>query len=223
MPSNLYRAFNETKTNGRIDVKLSHILIKVNNLDKAVKEWEEKGFIVEYGKAKRPYNALIYFKDGAFIELFQFNGLPKVLNILLKLLGKRKFVEKMDFWANHDEGLLSIMLENYDKNLDKEIAILKNHGLTGVLSNKTRKDVKNRKLDFKVLFTNDVSFPDLMTFFSVNPKPQENIHPNGIKGVKSISLGLIENQKKIFTDICDDKTIILFNGQGIKDLEWIEE
>ena len=202
-------------------MKLSHILIKVNDLDKAVKEWQDKGFIVEYGKKHNPYNALIYFKNGAFIELFKFNGLPKIINHLLNLFGKRKFVEKMNFWANHEEGLLSIMLENYEENLDKEISILQNHGLSGVLSNKTRIDLKNRKLKFKVLFTNDVHFPDLMTFFSVNPKPQEDIHPNGIKGIKSISLGLTEKQKKIFLDICNDEQIILFEGEGIKDLEWL--
>ena len=202
-------------------MKLSHILIKVNDLDKAVKEWQDKGFIVEYGKKHNPYNALIYFKNGAFIELFKFNGLPKIINHLLNLFGKRKFVEKMNFWANHEEGLLSIMLENYEENLDKEISILQNHGLSGVLSNKTRKDLKNRKLKFKVLFTNDVHFPDLMTFFSVNPKPQKDIHPNGIKGIKSISLGLTEKQKKIFLDICNDEQIILFEGEGIKDLEWL--
>ena len=202
-------------------MKLSHILIKVNDLDKAVKEWQDKGFIVEYGKKHNPYNALIYFKNGAFIELFKFNGLPKIINHLLNLFGKRKFVEKMNFWANHEEGLLSIMLENYEENLDKEISILQNHGLSGVLSNKTRIDLKNRKLKFKVLFTNDVHFPDLMTFFSVNPKPQKDIHPNGIKGIKSISLGLTEKQKKIFLDICNDEQIILFEGEGIKDLEWL--
>ena len=202
-------------------MKLSHILIKVNDLDKAVKEWQEKGFIVEYGKKHNPYNALIYFKDGAYIELFKFNGLPKIINCLLKMVGKSEFVEKMEFWANHKEGLLSLMLENNENNLDKEISILKKHGLSGILSNKTRRDIIGRKLEFKVLFTNDVYFPDLMTFFSINPKPQKNLHPNGIKGVKSITLGLTDKQRAIFTEICNDETIILFNGQGIKDLDWL--
>ena len=203
-------------------MKLSHILIKVNDLDKAVKDWTNEGFIVEYGKARNPYNALIYFKDGAFIELFKFNGLPKIINKLLIIFGRRKFVEKMDYWAKHEEGLLSIMLENYDDNLDKEISIIRSHGLSGVLSNKSRKDINKRKLKFKVLFTNDNYFPDMMTFFSINPKPKNDIHPNDIKGVKSISLGLTKDQQQIFLDICDDKTIKLFEGHGIKDLEWIK-
>ena len=100
-------------------MKLSHILIKVNDLDKAVKAWQEKGFVVEYGKKKNPYNALIYFPTGAFIELFAFNGMPKFVNRILTAMGRGKFVEKMNYWANHEEGLLSIMLENYENNLEK--------------------------------------------------------------------------------------------------------
>ena len=201
-------------------MKLSHILIKVNDLDKAVKAWQEKGFVVEYGKKKNPYNALIYFPTGAFIELFAFNGMPKFVNRILTAVGRGKFVEKMNYWANHEEGLLSIMLENYENNLEKEIAILQAHGITGVLSKKTRVDVKNRKLKFTVLFTNDVHFPDAMTYFSVNPKPKKAMHPNGIQGVQSISLGLNEKQKEAFSAICDDESIIVFDGQGIKDLTW---
>ena len=202
-------------------MKLSHVLIKVNDLDKSVKEWEDRGFIVEYGKAKNPYNALIYFKDGAFIELFSFKGLPSIVNSILKFFGQKGLVEKMEYWANHDEGLLSIMLENYENNLDKEIAILKEHNIFGSLSKKRRKDTQNRILHFKVMFSDDINFPDLMTYFSVDPKPQENIHPNGYTGVKSISLGLTEDQKKAFLAICNDEHIVLFNGKGIKNLEFM--
>ncbi len=153
-------------------MKLSHILIKVTDLDSAVYEWQKKGFTVEYGRAKKPYNALIYFKEGPYIELFKFNGFPKPIAFILALLGKKKLVEKMNFWAKHEDGLLSIMLENYEQNLSKEVEILKKHGYFGTLSKKSRIDTKNRKLNFTVMFTDDIHFPDLMTYFSTAPKPQ---------------------------------------------------
>lgn len=202
-------------------MKLSHILIKVDNLDKAVTEWQNKGFVVEYGKHSNPYNALIYFKDGPFIELFTIKPFPKIVNGLLKILGKGKLAEKMNYWANHEEGLLSVMLENYEDTLDNEIAILKENKMGGTLSKKCRTDTKNRKLKFSVLFTNDKYFPDLMTFFSVNPKPKENIHTNNIVGVKSITLGLNEKQIEIFKKICDDERIIIEQGSETKDLVWL--
>ena len=204
-------------------MKLSHILIKVNDLEKAVKEWEDKGFVVEYGKKSNPYNALIYFKEGPYIELFKFKGLSGFISSCLKLFGKGDFVQKMNFWGGHEEGLMSIMLENYETNLDSEIAILKKHNLKGTLSNKVRVDILNRKLKFKVLFTDDKYFPDLMTFFTINPKPSEDIHPNGVKGVRSISLGLNTAQRQAFQEICDDDRVNLYEGCGVKDLEWIED
>lgn len=34
-------------------MKLSHVILKVEQLDKAVQEYREKGFAVEYGKKKK--------------------------------------------------------------------------------------------------------------------------------------------------------------------------
>lgn len=200
-------------------MKLSHILIKVNDLDSAVKQWQDKGFTVEYGSAKNPYNALIYFKKGAYIELFKFNGLPKLLKPILRLFGKGKLVDKMNYWQNHPEGFLSVMLENYEDNLDNEIAILKKHGIKGMMLNKSRIDTQGRKLNFKVLFTYNQTLPDIMTYFNIDPKPKtDDIHPNGIKGIKSISIGINPNHHQLLQDLCDDPTLTPFTGTGIKDI-----
>lgn len=203
-------------------MKLSHILIKVNDLDKEVQIWRDKGFIVEYGTKYKPYNALIYFKDGPFIELFKFNGLPNIINKILILLKRNKFVDKMNYWKEHKEGLLTIVLENYNNNLNLEINILKKYNMSGILSNKVRKDINNNILKFKILFVNDKYFPDLMTYFNIDPKPNKDIHPNGIKGIKSISLGLSNEYKEVFLELCDDPTIKVFEGNGIKDIEYIK-
>ena len=203
-------------------MKLSHILIKVKDLDKAVKEWEDKGFIVEYGKSKNPYNALIYFADGPFIELFKFNGLPRFLRPILKAIGKVGLFDKMAYWGSSDEGLLSIMLENYEDNLNTEANILKQYNIGGSISKKNRMDTKNRNLKFTVMFTDGIYFPDLMTYFSTDPKPKTNEHPNGIKGVASITLGLDKHQEEAFKAICDDERIIIERGSGIKNLVWID-
>lgn len=58
-----------------------HILIKVDDLKLAVKEFESLGFTVVFGaKPSVAYNAMIYLADGIFLELFQ---LPKV-NVFLR-------------------------------------------------------------------------------------------------------------------------------------------
>lgn len=57
-------------------MKLSHVILKVDRLDEAVREYREKGFAVEYGKTKNPYNALVYFSEGPYLELLAGTGLP---------------------------------------------------------------------------------------------------------------------------------------------------
>ncbi len=101
-------------------MKVSHILYKVNDIDEAVKKYIADGFVVEYGKAKNPNNALIYFSEGPYLELFKRSGMPKLVRIVLKLFGKSKFIERLDLWDNTEEGLIGVCLENYKKDLNEE-------------------------------------------------------------------------------------------------------
>ena len=59
-----------------------------------------------------------------------------------------------------------------------------------------------------------------MTYYNIDPKPKNFIHPNGIKGIKSISFGTSEKLLPIIKDICDDNILKLFIGDGVKDLEY---
>ena len=52
-------------------MRSGHLIYKVKDLQQAVKEWEAKGFIVEYGRREKPNNALIYFSQGPYIELLK--------------------------------------------------------------------------------------------------------------------------------------------------------
>jgi len=75
-------------------MRSGHIVYKVNNLQLAVEEWESKGFEVEYGRKENPTNALIYFSEGAYIELLQNTGIPKIVKFLSKLFGASKKMER---------------------------------------------------------------------------------------------------------------------------------
>jgi hypothetical protein len=68
------------------DIKLDHVLIAVDNLDTAAKEYEGYGFTVVYaGKKNRALNALIFLSDGSLIELIGKDRFPKYFNLLLML------------------------------------------------------------------------------------------------------------------------------------------
>jgi len=49
-------------------MKVSHVIYKVDDLSKAIKDFKDKGFQIEYGSKTNPHNALIYFSKGPYIK-----------------------------------------------------------------------------------------------------------------------------------------------------------
>lgn len=203
-------------------MKVSHIIIKVNNLDEAVEKWTKKGFVVEYGKRKNSYNALIYFKEGPYIELYERYGMPSFLKKIMRFFGKKAFVDRMDFWDNHNEGIIGLELETYEDNVEKEVKLLKEYNEKYMLMNCKRLDAKDRNLKFTCVFPDNMKIPAFMTYFSIDPKPKTDIHPNGIKGVKSVAFGTEKKLIPLINQLCEDDRLKLYIGKGVRDLEWLQ-
>lgn len=192
-------------------MRSGHVIYKVKDLNKAVEEWQNKGFRVEYGRKKNPYNALIYFSKGAYIELLQSTGMPKLVKFVAKFLGFGKHMEKFDYWDNCAEGFCGLCIEK-DGSLNDEIAFLKQNGIEGVfLANLKRTDMEGRTLKFKCFFPKDINFPFLMSYFNIDPKPLDFVHPNGIKKIKKIIFKTDEKSAEILRQLImdDDLEIII--------------
>ena len=100
---------------------ISHVLYKVNDLNKSVNEFIKEGFHVEFGSKKNPHNALIYFSEGPYIELIKAPPVSKFSKMLLKLMGKQKLVDRFNNWENSKPGYFEICLETYSNNFKNEI------------------------------------------------------------------------------------------------------
>lgn len=200
-------------------MKLGHILIKVNDLDEAVKEYTEKGFIVEYGKKKNPYNALIYFAEGPYLELFHNSGIPSFARIILKLLGKKALLHRLNTWENAKEGLIAVALEADRFEVDIEQQILDAANLKYFKARSGRTDTKGRKLRFQGIMPDDMEIPFFGTKFNINVRPPKDyIHPNGVRRIKSVSFGTKKEFVPVIRQLCDDDGLKLFIGAGVKDL-----
>ena len=55
-----------------------------------------------------------------------------------------------------------------------------------------------------------------MTYFNINPKPKDAVHPNGIKKVQRVSFGTDEGLIPIINQLCDDDILELHVGSGIQ-------
>ena len=195
-------------------MKLSHILYKTNNLSEAVKQFEEKGFKAEYGSKYNPQNALIYFSEGPYIEILEKAPITNFMMFVLKLLGKTHLINRFKSWENAQEGYFDICLENYKNDFDDEVQILNKHKENYFITKSSRLDPSNRLLKWKLLFPNNINLPFFMTYFNIDPKPKNFVHPNGIKKINEVSYYIDNSLISIFKKLCNDSTIKLTNQKG---------
>ncbi len=188
-------------------MKLSHILYKSKNLSESAKQFENQGFKVEYGSKNNPKNALIYFSEGPYIEILKEAPVSGIVKFFLKFIGRKKVADRFDSWENAKEGYFDICLENYKDNFDDEVKVLDNHNEKYFITNSSRLDPSNRLLKWKLLFPYNLDLPFFMTYFNIDPKPKNFIHPNGIKGIDKVFYQIDNSLIPIFNQLSTDDTI----------------
>ena len=195
-------------------MKLSHILYKSNNLSESVQTFQDKGFKVEYGSKYNSKNALIYFSEGPYIEILEKAPISNFLMMILRLIGKTHLVNRFKIWENAQEGYFDICLENHKNDFSEEIKILNENKEHYFITKSSRLDPSNRLLRWKLLFPNNLNLPFFMTYFNIDPKPKNFVHPNGVKRINGVSYSIDNSLISIFKKLCDDKSIKLTNQEG---------
>ena len=109
--------------------------------------------------------------------------------------------------ANKEE---TVLIDPFNKELD----ILNVHKVQFFITQSSRLDPSNRLLKWKLLFPKNINLPFFMTYFNIDPKPKNFIHPNGIKRINKVSYSIDNSLILIFKKLCDDKTIQLTNQKG---------
>jgi len=195
-------------------MRLGHVIYVVKDLDAAVKEWREKGFTVEYGRTKKPMNALIYFSEGPYIELLKDGGMSSIARRIMRLFGKGDFMNRFDYWAKAPEGWTSLCIEKNPGGLEEEISYLDSVGIKGTyMQNLKRVDTKGRELKYKCYFTHDYNMPFLMSYFNIDPKPLNYTHPNGIKRISRVIYRTDKKNAAALNHLVQDDTLQIIEDQ----------
>lgn len=200
-------------------MKISHVLYKVDNLEKAVEDFRKQGYIVEYGSEKDPHNALIYFSEGPYIELITDSNMPLFIKIMLTLFGKKPFVDSMEKINTHKEGYMRFAIDGNDTDFIKEKKIFKQYKRNIIKVPIKRVDVKNRILKCKCLFPFDSTLPFIKTQFNINPRPKNFIHPNGAKKIKKVRYGTSSEDIQVIKKLCSDKILEVYVGEHKMEVE----
>lgn len=189
-------------------MELGHVVYKVKDLQTGVEEFRARGFAVEYGRARNPINALVYFSSGPYLELLVRTGAPRVLKRLSALVGRRlrQTLNRFIRWDECAEGLCGLCLEGDDAQFRSAVGALDDDGLE---LGPHRTDTSGRTLRYRVFFPADPDLPFLMTHFSVDPRPTDFTHPGGARRITSVRLPVPQDKHRLVRGLCEDKALVL--------------
>jgi hypothetical protein len=186
-----------------------------------VEDFKSQGFKVDYGSKYNPHNALIYFSKGPYIELVPRAPVSWFTKFILRIIGRSKLVDRFNIWDKSDIGFFEICLENYGNDFSIESEILKKNNEPFFITKSKRLDPDDRLLKWKLLFPINIKLPFMMTYFNIDPKPKNFIHPNGIKSIKEVKYGTDKDLIPIVNKLCDDKILKVVEGRrGLIDINY---
>ena len=201
-------------------MKLSHVQIKVADINKAAEDFRKLGFEVEMGR-KNGTNAFIFFGTGAFIELFSMSPTTEKMAVLLGLYRGKGMRARWEKWSCQSEMLLDFAIEGKTperaslKNFDRcrEEIIRK-----GIPCSKTivgsRKPPDKPKTKFGFFAPNNPELPFVVSAYTVNQKPTHSRHKNGVRCIKWLKVECTpEHEKMIRSLVGNDRQIRFVYGK----------
>lgn len=205
-------------------MQLSHVLYRVKDLHAAVKKLRDAGFIVEYGtSAEKAYNALIWFEEGVFVEIYNNSGLPRWVKWLMKIVGYQPVLDRMNKWEQIEEGWCEWSLETTASHLTEQKVWFKERNILFKFHKAKRKDIKGQILKWQLLMPNAIDFPFLMSAYVPNPRPQKINHPNGVTGVSKLVVGTEKLHTKVLQQLLLDQTglELIADKKGLQTIEFV--
>ncbi len=205
------------------NMRAGHIIYAVDDLEEAMAEWRRKGFDIQYARKSKKVNALIYFSEGPFIELIAVSTLPKLALKAFSLFGAKGMVDRIKLSETVDRDSAMLCIEKDEDDLDDEVALLGRHGKKGnYLKRNTRKDPQGRVLKWKLFLPFDLKLPFLMSYYNIDPKPTNFVHPNGATRIKKLRLVTNREAIDLLEKLIGDETIELVEGDKIAEVVDVE-
>lgn len=184
--------------NRNIPFKIGHVLIQVDHLETAIRQYRQMGFqVVPGGVPGKINNALIYLKDGSFLELFSTNH-GSVVNTLLKFMVKimglsnQSYSSRLALYLPGHGGLRDFALDSapgalYQENIDK---LLENGLKISKPRPKSRTEHHGINLKWTLSCPDSICLPFLMSEYQPSPiiEVQDTSHANGAATIQEIRI-----------------------------------
>lgn len=188
-------------------LRCSHVLCKVDDIGAAVRDFTELGFTVTWGGApERAHNALIWFAQGPFIELFELPRAFAGLRVPFTAAYGRSAGSRLAHWAGRGEGWRDLALETDDTDLAATRARLRAAGLhASKVVRRSRVRPDGQRVRYQFLAAGPAALPFVVSAYDPPQRPAEVVHPNGAEGVETIRYGLPDRQRALLDTLLDDQ------------------
>ena len=177
--------------------QVGHVIYKADDLEQAVSSFREQGFDVEYGKAKNPGNAVIYFSTGPYLEIISGVFMPRFVRAYLAMRGRGRLVAASDSVAESREGYSRVVFEVAQQEFTRLARIYRDHDLRTLSPRISRRDPHGRKLSCRCLVPDAWHVPMFVTPFAIDTH-RSSPHPNGMTRIE----GIVYEGSATAVDIC---------------------
>ncbi|MFY0517544.1 VOC family protein [Lysinibacillus sp. UGB7] len=200
-------------------LKISHIQCRVNNIKKAVSDFEKAGFHVEWGRnPKNSLNAFIWFEQGPFLELFEMKRFMSAISFPLGIIYGKSMRERWQKWMVQREGLIDFALEGYEEDIAKQENLnlvkrkINNLGIgTSKVLNGRRKKPSGEVVTYGFFSLSPSELPFVVSAYSTPQRPKHIEHSNGSKYIHSVSVSCTKETKGILNTILINKAMLAIN------------
>jgi hypothetical protein len=181
-------------------LRASHLVYKVDDVRTAVEDFTRLGFTVEYGgDPGRAHNALVWFAEGPFIELFQLHRAFGLLRWPLSAAYGRGAGERLMRWARPGEGWRDLALETDEPTLAETHTTLREAGVPTsrvIKGRRTRPD--GELVRYQFLTPRPARLPFVVSAYDPPQRPAQIVHPNGVRGIAKVRMGVAGADRRSF-------------------------
>ncbi|MEM9464875.1 MAG: VOC family protein [Actinomycetota bacterium] len=180
-------------------LRLSHILQRVTDLPAAVADAEAAGFTVHWGSdPDHAHNALVWFEDGPFLELFAVPPFDESLAEVYVQHAGPGSVLRSRRWATMDDGWCDYALETDDDDLGEVMDRCSANGMAiGPKFRPNRALPGGGAVEWDLAFPHAGDLPFVMGAYAPAQRPTTVTHANGATAITSISVAHADPERHV--------------------------
>ncbi|WP_394843130.1 VOC family protein [Pendulispora brunnea] len=194
----------------------SHVLLWVRDLHRAVRDYRQLGFRVDYATAEaKAQHAHIWFRSGPAIELLTAPATAKWFKWPLELAFGRGAGHRMVRWTRN-EGFCDVAVAVNASDLTHERRALARAGIpVGRVVRWTRTKPDGARVRFQFAYPRNEHLPFLVTPYDTPQCPPDVHHPNGAIALRQVRMAVHERDLAAVRRLVgDDPTFVLEPGEN---------